>query len=96
MRSGGPINPDGGSCTPQIIIVPASGSYFPCVDPPLIYDMKLLDSIAEGKINYIENHDTTTILSKYALLNILWSNPSLLSDSILNAFNDSISEYITW
>jgi sugar lactone lactonase YvrE len=83
--------PDGGICTPQLDTIPDdTGSIYSCANIPPVIHFDLLDTIAKTKITYIEYPDTTLILAKQALANILWNNTSLLSESILYAFNDSI------
>jgi len=92
VRSGSTFNPDGGVCSPQIITFPDdTETVYSCANIPPVIHFALLDSIAETKITYSEYPDTTIILAKQALTSVIWNNPSLLSDSILNAFNDSIS-----
>jgi hypothetical protein len=90
---GGVYNPDGGTgtCSKQILISLASGTAPSCA--PVLHSPidTVMTQIARNTVVFTEYPDTTTVLAKQALTNVLWNDPTLLSDSIMNHFNDSIS-----
>ncbi len=61
-----------------------------CFVPPVASLLPLSQQIATNQVNYSIFPDTSGNISKHELTKFIWSNDSLLSDTVLHHFNDSI------
>ncbi|HTA27326.1 MAG TPA: T9SS type A sorting domain-containing protein, partial [Bacteroidia bacterium] len=85
--------PTGGGCINEAngIVATLDNPYF-CsgAPPPIVLQKAILDSIATGNITSTQTPDTTIAVAQQGLASIIMQTPSLLSDTTLQQFNDSI------
>jgi hypothetical protein len=56
-----------------------------------VEQMPLLEKIAQSKIRFNEYPDTTDKIAKMNVLSAIWNNDTLLTDSIIHNFKDSLN-----
>jgi len=82
------VHPIGQPCS-ELIKDTATGFSALCT-APLSAEVPLFQKVAKSKIHFTQFPDTSMNLSKQGLTEVIWNNDSLLADSTLHHFNDSI------
>lgn len=76
---------------PALLTFTSSGSAASCI-APIAPPPALFHEVAKTNVVFPLYTDTTVVLSKQGLTHILWNNKTLLADTTLNNFNDSIQK----